>query len=217
MISALFCAAVFLFLEVPQSRAGSVNVCTQVAENLVKNCGFQTGDFTGWTLAGNDVPGEEGNLYGVEEGQDPDGNYPNSGSYQAYFGDGVDNATTLSQKLSTTAGGQYTVSLFLAQDTAAAGTCNAVACANEFDVTLDGISVFHLADIPVEGYTEYTNTVTVTDASSVLDITLGNDLGYFLLDDVSVATPEPSAWQLALGGIMLVGFAFRLVKNAPAA
>jgi len=214
-ISGVFCAVAFLFLGIQQGKGSSI--CNAITVNVVANCGFETGDFTSWTLTGNDTPGQLGNLYGFE-GQDPDGIYPSSGNYQAFFGDEVANATTLSQTLSTIPGGQYTVTLYLAQDTAPAGTCNAVACANEFDVTLDGVSVFDDTDVPVEGYTKYTNTVNVTDASSALDITLGNDLGYFLLDDVSVVVPptapEPSSWTLALGGVA-AGLALRRKRSPP--
>jgi hypothetical protein len=207
-VSGAFCAVAFLFLGLQGGKAASVSICDNIAGNLVANCGFETGDFTAWTLTGNDTipPSELGNLYGVE-GVDPDTIAPNSGSYQAYVGDLVANATTLSQTLTTLPGGEYTVSLYLAQDTEP-GT-GQPPNSNEFDVTLDGMTVFDDIDVPVEGYTEYTGTVDVTDSSSVLDITLGNDLGEFLLDDVSViATPEPSAWKLALGGALL-GFAFR--------
>src|SRR5277367_3761001 len=70
--------------------------------NIVANCGFETGDFTGWTLSGNDVPGELGNLYGVK-GTDPsplpDGTAPNSGTSQAFFADIAADPITLSQTL----------------------------------------------------------------------------------------------------------------------
>jgi hypothetical protein len=206
--SGLFCAAFILLAGLQQGKAA--DLCTATTGNLVANCSFATGDFTDWTLTGNDTPAQLGNLYGVEQGTDPDGNPPPVGSlFQAYFGDLVANATTLSQTLSTVPGGYYGVSLYLAQDAAPTGTCNAVACANELQVTLDGVTVLNQTDVPVEGYTEYSGTVQVTDASSVLNITLGNDVGFSLLDDVVVGTPEPSAWKLALGGMVLVGLAFR--------
>jgi hypothetical protein len=206
-ISALTCVAASLFLGIQQGRAAA-SICGSITANLVTNCGFETDDFTGWSLSGNDVPGELNNLYGVE-GQDPiDLIFPNSGSYQAYIADFVSNATTLSQTLTTVPGGEYTVSLYLAQDTAP--DSGGPGFSNEFDATLDGITLEDVTDVAAEGYTEYSDTVDVTDSSSALDITLGNDLGEFLLDDVSVvATPEPSAWTLSLGGVSLLGFAFR--------
>jgi hypothetical protein len=35
------------------------------ADQLVSDGGFETGNFTGWHLSGNDVPLALGNLYGV--------------------------------------------------------------------------------------------------------------------------------------------------------
>ncbi|MGD0737934.1 MAG: PEP-CTERM sorting domain-containing protein, partial [Terracidiphilus sp.] len=65
-------------------------------------------------------------------------------------------------------------------------------------------------------YTKYTYTVAATSSSSVLDITLGDGLGEFLLDDVSVVkdtsapvVPEPPAWTLMLTGIMGIGLLSR--------
>jgi hypothetical protein len=196
-IYGLVCASFVLFVSLPQSRAASV--CDGISGNLVNNCGFETGDFTAWTLTGNDVPGELNNLYGVE-GQDPvDGINPHSGNFQAFFADLTTNATTLSQTVATLASGEYTVSWYLAQDTPATTEYG-----NAFSATLDGITLASLTDVPVDAYTEYSDTVVVTDANAALALTLGNDLGEFLLDDVSVvATPEPSAWKLALGGALL--------------
>ncbi len=186
--SALFCSVFCLFvLGVSQSSAAS---CSANASNLVVNCGFETGTFTGWTLSGNDVPAELNNLYGVE-GVDPIDNIaPHSGSYQAYSGDLASNALTLSQTLTTNPEHAYTVSFFLAQDTLATGPYP-----NTLTVTFDGVTLYSATDVPVEGYTEYSFS--------------GNSLGEFLLDDVSVTIaplPEPSTWILALtGGILAAG------------
>src|SRR5271168_990174 len=104
--SALFCGALLFLIGVSESSAAS---CSANPTNLVANCGFETGTFSSWTLAGNDVPGALNNLYGVE-GLDPiDGNSPHSGSDQAFFGDLMQNATTLSQSLTTIAGDAYVI------------------------------------------------------------------------------------------------------------
>jgi hypothetical protein len=193
----ILCCAVFcLFLGLPQSRADTI-ICSANPNNLVTNCGFETGDFTGWTLSGNDVPGEQDNLYGVE-GVDPlDGISPNSGSNQAYFADLVANSTTLSQTISTVAGGSYDVSWYLAQDTAVGGGYS-----NAFSASFGGVTMTSLTAVPVQGYTLYSYQAVAASSSSVLSLTLGNDLGEFLLDDVSVSTPEPSGWMLTLAGVL---------------
>src|SRR5271167_2878991 len=110
----LLCIGWCLMLVAPRSEAASI--CNAISGNLVSNCGFESGDFTGWTLSGNDVPGQEGNLYGVESGIDPVLNIgPNSGSNQVFIGDLVENSLTLSQTMFTNVGEQYVVSFFLAQ------------------------------------------------------------------------------------------------------
>jgi hypothetical protein len=203
-ICALSCVAFGLFLGAPQSKADSL--CNSIATNLVANCGFETGDFTSWTLAGNDVPGELGNLYGVE-GTDPyplpDGTAPNSGNFQAFFSDLAANPTTLSQSIATVAGQQYTISFYMAQELVGPGTVNNDLLAKFGSVTLDNLS-----DVGVQGYTEYSFNTVATSSSSLLSLSFGNDIGEFLVDDISVvASPEPSAWALmlvvAMGSILV--------------
>ncbi len=182
------------------------SACDAQAGNLVANCGFETGDFTSWALSGNDVPGEEGNLYGVEQGADPfDGISPNSGNYQAFFADQVANATTLSQTLSTQAGSTYLISFFLAQDTAP-GTGEG---SNSLDVMFGGTTLTNQSNVGVEGYTEYSFLATATSGSTALSLTLGNGLGEFLLDDVSVTVPEPSSIAGVGIGLFAMMFAAR--------
>ena len=185
--------------------------------NLVANCGFETGDFTGWTLSGNDVPSELGNLYGLE-GSDPfplpAGTDPNSGSFQAFFADQYADATTLSQSLATSIGQTYSFSFYMAQELVGPGSVN-----NVFEVSLGGTDVEDLTDVAAQGYTLYSGTFTATSASTALDFKAGNDIGEFLLDDVSVtSSPEPSA--LLLGGplaalLALVLMTFRKQRIAP--
>jgi hypothetical protein len=48
---------------------------------------------------------------------------------------------------------------------------------------------------------EYSFLAKATGSTSDLSFTLGNDVGEFLLDDVSAQfVPEPSAWLLLLTG-----------------
>jgi hypothetical protein len=185
----------------------SPSACDAEAGNLVANCGFETGDFTSWTLSGNDVPGQEGNAYGVEQGADPtDGISPHSGSYQAYIADLVSNATTLSQTLSTKAGTGYLISFYLAQDT----TPGAGEASNSLDVTFGGTTLTSQSNVAVEGYTEYSFLAIATSSSTALSLTLGNGLGEFLLDDVSATTvPEPSSIAGVGIGLLAMLFAMR--------
>jgi PEP-CTERM motif-containing protein len=207
------CIVACLFFAAAQSKASPD--CTAVAGNLVANCGFETGDFTDWTLSGNDVPGELNNLYGVE-GVDPvDGISPHSGSYQTYIADLDPNATTLAQTIATTSGDQYTITFWVAQDTAPSDEYG-----NELLASFGGTSLVDDSDVAVEGYTEYSYAVDATSATSELDLTLGNDLGEFLLDDVSVVdttpvvTPEPGSLLLFGTGLLaLAGVARRRLSS----
>jgi hypothetical protein len=175
---------------------------TSARADLVTNGGFESGDFTGWTLSGNDTPLELNNLYGVE-GVDPvDGISPYSGTYQAFIADLDANATTLSQTISTTAGTEYTVSWYLAQDTPIVPPYS-----NTLSVSFGGTTLASLTGVPVEGYTHYSYPATATSSSSILSLTLGNDLGEFLLDEVSVVpveVPEPAPWTLAVGCALML-------------
>lgn len=197
----VICAMLCVAAVQPQAIVGPASICSGVAMNLVANCGFETGDFTSWTLSGNDVPLELGNLYGVE-GTDPlDGIAPHSGSNQAYFADLDTNPTTLSEVLTTTPGLLYQISWYLAQDTALSAPFS-----DQFSSSFGGTLLTSQTGIGVQGYTLYTFSATATKASTILSFNLGNDLGEFLLDDVVVTTatgpvtggPEPGTWLLLL-------------------
>ena len=200
-IISILCAGSALALAAQSSQAQSI--CDAAVGNLVSNCGFETGDFTAWATSGNDVTnGLLGNLYGVETGADPIvGTLPNSGLDQAYFSDIVSNATTISQSLSTVASDTYTVSFELAQQLEGPGTVN-----NTAVVSFGGTTLATLTNVGVEGYTLYSYTATATSASSLLSLKFGDDIGEFLLDDVTVtasapAVPNPANALLLLSGL----------------
>jgi len=98
------------------------------------------------------------------------------------------------------------VSFYVAQDTAA-GTQPFEG--NALSASFGDVSLVNATQVPVQGYTLYSSTEKATSASRVLSLKLGNDLGEFLLDGVSVSTvpattstPEPSS--LLMLGMSLI-------------
>ncbi len=197
LLSVVVLAGYFL---IPQARAATA--CTAMTGNLVANCGFEAGTFSGWTLTGTDVPLQEGTLYGVE-GTDPVNSIaPHSGKDQAYFADLTTSPLTLSQSIATVAGTAYKISFYAAQDTDP--NSGGSTYTNSLSASFGGASLISSAVVPVEGYTLYSFTGVAGSSASVLSLTFGNDLGQFLVDDVTVtATPEPAAWVLVAGGAVM--------------
>jgi hypothetical protein len=188
------------------SRATATpSYCTSVTGNLVTNCGFETGDFIGWTVGGNTSnPG--GNYYGVDALDLSTGNF---GAYMSQdYVDGGATSVDLSQTLATVAGASYLVSFFLEQDTAPF-----IGYTHAFTATWGGSKQLSLTPTvvspgPVGVFTQYSFVVSATGPSTVLNFAFENDDAYWSFDDVSVAAvPEPSTFVLAgaaLGGLALL-------------
>ncbi len=163
---------------------------TGVVGNLVTNCGFEAGDFTGWTEGGNFEDNEvvSGAFY-VYSGA-------NSGSYYAVLGPvGADG--TLSQTLSTTNGEDYTFSFYLA---------SVGDDPSNFSALWDGTPVLSLTDPNTgTGFTEESFSVTGT-GSDTIQFDFRDDPAYIALDDVVVVAttspvPEPGTVGMLIAGL----------------
>ncbi|MFI5379363.1 MAG: PEP-CTERM sorting domain-containing protein [Tepidisphaerales bacterium] len=155
------------------------------APNLVQNGGFETGDFTQWTLILNGTDPTTTFVNTLAEAGPP---YPaHTGTYEANFG-AVGALADITQPIATTPNQQYLVDYFVFSDGG---------LPNELTASFAGVAGPDLVSIPQQGYTEYSFTVTASGASSILQFGGRNDQGYLLLDDVSVtAVPEPAALAL---------------------
>ena len=162
------------------------------AVELVTNGGFETGNFSGWTLGGNT------GFTSVGTGT------PHSGTYAADLGP-IGSQGTLSQSLATIAGHSYNISFWLQHD---GGT------PNNFQAFFDGAPI--LLDLNNAGAFTYFNFTfsAVGSAPSLLEFRYQQDPAYWHLDDVSVTgdrapVPEPATWAMMLLGFGGIGLAMR--------
>jgi hypothetical protein len=182
----------------------------------VTNCGFESGSFSGWSVTGNLYGGINGNYVGV------DGNNPNSGNYEGYFGapsqygqtssgNQYGPVTTLSQTVAALPNEYYEVSFYLNNN----GCSVTDGCPNEynyFDAYFDNNLLTQQYNLPYSGaYNAYVFIVGVGNTSfdnHTLQFDFTNDDDLFYFDDVTVTalgpTPEPASLLLvapALGGL----------------
>lgn len=163
--------------------------------NLVTNGGFETGDFTGWSLSG-----DTGFVGVCSASTCPGGFAPFDGTYAGYFGP-VGDTATISQNIATTPGDEYALSFYLANPQG--GT------PNYFKVSFGSASFSFTNFGSSFSWQQFTLTTMATSSDTLLSFTFQNDPGYFFLDDVQVSQvggtiPEPGTLALFGSGVLAI-------------
>jgi hypothetical protein len=174
--------------------------------DYIVNGGFETGDFTGWTLT-FDPSVTDTATFVTSAGFGFPG-APHSGSFYAALG-AVGGDAHLSQTFTDPVGQPLVISYWRSSDGATP---------NDFSVDFNGTQLIAETDIPQQDYTEFTFDVTAT-GDDTLTINARNDPNYLSLDDVSVdnagaAVPEPASLGLFSAGLALFGLRRRRRKPA---
>ena len=160
---------------------------------IVQNGGFETGDFSDWTLAGNG--GNPFLLYNgvVNPNYAGNGNnwcvpFVHSGAFGVFLGD--TSLATLSQTLPTVPGRKYLLTFWLDNPVSGSGEQFLV----NWNTNSTGTNrILLLNNPPVLTWGKHSYVVTATDTNTTLQFGAQNDQEAFGLDDVSVvAVFEPS-------------------------
>jgi len=168
---------------------------SQADPNLVVNGGFETGDFTGWAVSGDLSPclfvGTIGDA-GSNGSCDPTTAIaPENGNFAAYLGNNDADAYLSQNIVTNAANGTYTISFWLASQSAVPPT--------DFYVYWGGRTLMYQGNLPQFGWRQYTFTgLTASGQTTNLMFGFRDDATYLALDNISVvdppaAVPEPSA------------------------
>jgi hypothetical protein len=177
---------------------------------VVQNGGFETGDFSNWTLVGNGGNPDylyngvvDANYFGL--GDNTCVQFVHSGAFGAALGD--TNLAILSQTLPTVPGRKYLLSFWLDNPVSGAGEKFLV---NWITNSTGTNRIYALTNPPVLAWRKLAFVVTATDTDTTLQFAAQNDQLFFGLDDVSVdsifppsVTTQPTNLTVLAGGTVV--------------
>jgi len=141
---------------------------------LVQNGGFETGDFSDWSVVGS------GSAYNFVDNGSSSTITPHSGTYCAVLGE-TGSLAYVSQTLPTRAGQSYLLSFWLLSLTYTGQTTP-----NDFLAQWNGTTLMNSTNMGAFDWTNLQFIVTATGPNTVLQFGGQDDPAYLALDDVSV-------------------------------
>jgi hypothetical protein len=155
----------------------------RAGQTLVRNQGFETGDFSYWLLGGDN------GTYNFVDNGSITGITPHSGSYCATMGQVGLPLATLSENVPTFSGQPYLLSFWLKNPNLGSGTTP-----NQFSVAWNGVTLLNKTNMATQSsWTNFQFLVGATNTSSALQFGFRNDNSAFGLDDVTVTSfPQPA-------------------------
>lgn len=159
----------------------------ELTQSFVQNGGFETGDFSGWTLDGNPTESSSSGVFYYNAVLNL-GSYPSvvhSGNYGAFLGD--TNIATLSQTLPTVSGENYLLAFWLDNPQSGPGQI--------FEANWNGRLLYSVTNPPAFSWTNLQFLVSAS-GNDTLQFGAANPPNYFGLDDVSVVQITPPVFSV---------------------
>jgi hypothetical protein len=185
-----------LFSNTVSHSTQSVPFTLNIGQSLVANGGFESGDFSGWTLSGRTVINSSSGsptVYNAVESNTSGYQVAHSGTYGAFLGD--TQLATLSQTIPTIPGNSYLLSFWLNNPTTGTGQTFVVNWgANNPGLT----TVYNLSVPPVLAWTNLQFVLTASGTNTTIEFGAENDPAGFGLDDVSLK-PLPAIGFHSIG------------------